>query len=229
MDRSAEMDKISKQIALESAEAEAWGTKEGYSLSGLKIAEYLSEETTAFAAKITKNGKVVGYAKNDGHGGSTLVEATGLDNKDYGKLETWVDTLVERHGEQKWIDRNVKSMTKTGVDFILLYRQGSQTQIIGDYGKKAEVIANSNKKFGCEPYKVYDLTATSGKARADAADLKTAKWKAKIKADMKSRGLDAVVFYVNEKGGTSAKPFKIVADADKFSKTVKGAELVVLL
>ena len=33
----------------------------------------LSEETNAFAADIWVDGKNVGFAKNDGHGGNTMV------------------------------------------------------------------------------------------------------------------------------------------------------------
>ncbi len=37
----------------------------------LKIADHMSEETTAFTAEIFINGRCAGYAKNDGRGGST--------------------------------------------------------------------------------------------------------------------------------------------------------------
>jgi len=40
-------------------------------LKNIKIAEHLSEETTAFTADIFVNGKKVGYARNDGRGGCT--------------------------------------------------------------------------------------------------------------------------------------------------------------
>lgn len=40
-------------------------------LKKLKIAEHMSEETTAFTAEIYVNGKHAGYAKNDGRGGCT--------------------------------------------------------------------------------------------------------------------------------------------------------------
>ncbi len=33
----------------------------------------LSQETTAFAADVWVNGKLAGYAKNDGHGGATMI------------------------------------------------------------------------------------------------------------------------------------------------------------
>jgi len=44
-------------------------------LKKIKIAEHMSEETTAFTADIYIDGKQAGYAKNDGHGGSTYYHA----------------------------------------------------------------------------------------------------------------------------------------------------------
>lgn len=43
-------------------------------LRKLKIAEHMSEETTAFTADIFVDGKEAGYAKNDGRGGSTFCQ-----------------------------------------------------------------------------------------------------------------------------------------------------------
>jgi hypothetical protein len=48
----------------------------------------LSQETTAFAADVWVDGKKVGYAKNDGHGGNTMVH-----------LDPSVRTAVEAYGK----------------------------------------------------------------------------------------------------------------------------------
>ena len=40
-------------------------------IKNIKVAEHLSEETTAFTADIFVNGKKAGYARNDGRGGDT--------------------------------------------------------------------------------------------------------------------------------------------------------------
>ena len=42
-------------------------------LKKIKVSESQSEETTAFTADIYIDGKNAGYAKNDGHGGCTLI------------------------------------------------------------------------------------------------------------------------------------------------------------
>jgi hypothetical protein len=51
----------------------------------------LSQETTAFAADVWVDGKKVGYAENDGHGGCTLVR---LDPSVRDAVETHAKTLV---------------------------------------------------------------------------------------------------------------------------------------
>jgi hypothetical protein len=40
-------------------------------LKKIRVVEAFSEETTAFSADLYINGKLVGYTKNDGHGGET--------------------------------------------------------------------------------------------------------------------------------------------------------------
>jgi len=46
-------------------------------LKKIKVAEHLSEETTAFTADVYVDGKCVGYAKNNGQGGETYVYCNG--------------------------------------------------------------------------------------------------------------------------------------------------------
>lgn len=44
-------------------------------LKNVKFSEHMSEETNAFTADVCVDGKVCGYAKNDGCGGSTNVQS----------------------------------------------------------------------------------------------------------------------------------------------------------
>jgi hypothetical protein len=46
-------------------------------LKKIRVVEAFSEETTAFSADLYINGKLVGYTKNDGHGGETDVYCNG--------------------------------------------------------------------------------------------------------------------------------------------------------
>jgi hypothetical protein len=46
-------------------------------LKKIRVVEAFSEETTAFSADLYINGKLVGYTKNDGHGGETDVYCHG--------------------------------------------------------------------------------------------------------------------------------------------------------
>ena len=60
-------------------------------LKNVKIAQYLSEETTAFAASIYVDGKKAGTAKNDGHGGPNFVDWN--DNELGRQVEAWANAL----------------------------------------------------------------------------------------------------------------------------------------
>lgn len=213
----------------EQAEARAWATKEGYALSGLKVFEAGSEETTCFVSNITKNGVKVGDAKNEGHGGSTMVWVKGtLSVKEADMLETFVDSEVELQGQKKWMDRQSKSMAKKGVDFVLFFKVGSAMNVIGDYGKKEVVVANAVKQFKSQPVAVIDLTATSAKVRAELDAVKNAKWQAKAKEQFKAAGCVVVVFYVNDNGAMGCKGFRGGDASAVFAATVKNPKVVAL-
>lgn len=51
-------------------------------LKNIKIAAFMSQETTSFVADIYVNGKKVGYAHNEGTGGSTNCQPYGVENFD---------------------------------------------------------------------------------------------------------------------------------------------------
>lgn len=107
-------------------------------LKKIKVAEHMSEETTAFTAELFVNGKNIGYVKNDGRGGCTdyhnnpdekskeaLREAEAfcltLPEVDYGifkhkmDLETFIDELLDKHLKEK----EQKKLEKKMVDTII--------------------------------------------------------------------------------------------------------------
>lgn len=90
----------------------AYAAQEGYALKGLKIFEAMSEETTAFVAKITRRGKVVGEAKNEGMGGSTFIHVDGVKGADLTMLEFWVDAAVFDEVERREIQRVVSKCAR---------------------------------------------------------------------------------------------------------------------
>lgn len=65
-------------------------------LKKLKIAEHMSEETTAFTADIYVDGKKAGYAKNDGHGGCTFYQAYDGKRSLIEAAEKFCETLPDR-------------------------------------------------------------------------------------------------------------------------------------
>lgn len=107
-------------------------------LKKIKVAEHMSEETTAFTAELFVNGVNIGYVKNDGRGGCTdyynnpdvkskellrEVEAycLTLPEIDYGSfkhkmdLETFIDELLDKHLKEK----AQKQLDKKMVDAII--------------------------------------------------------------------------------------------------------------
>jgi hypothetical protein len=105
-------------------------------LKKIKVAEHMSEETTAFTAELFVDGKNIGYVKNDGRGGCTdyysnpdeksrkalqAAEAycLTLPEVDYGafkhkmNLETFIDELLEKHLKEKDQIKLTKKMVNT--------------------------------------------------------------------------------------------------------------------
>jgi hypothetical protein len=81
----------------------------------------LSQETTAFAADVWVDGKKVGTAENNGHGGNTLV-----------RLDPAVRALVEAHG---------KTLVPAEYSFV------SGTEWVVDQLVEAEIQKREDKKF----------------------------------------------------------------------------------
>lgn len=95
------------------AAAKAFAAKHGIALKGIKIFLPGSEETTCFTAQLTQHGKVIGYAKNDGQGGNTLVhiqpefKLEGFDD------ETFVDAVIHEETTRKETARVLASVRRT--------------------------------------------------------------------------------------------------------------------
>lgn len=60
-------------------------------LKKIKVHNDMSEETTCFSAEVYADGKLIGYAKNNGHGGSTDIDS--LRRDELRKAEEWARTL----------------------------------------------------------------------------------------------------------------------------------------
>jgi len=75
-----------------------------------------SQETICFTADIYANGKKVGYAENDGHGGCTMArtdKGNDLDNSPL--LERWIDDVTNEEVNKKELAKTIskiKSSTK---------------------------------------------------------------------------------------------------------------------
>lgn len=93
-------------------------------LRNIKVNERFSEETTQFTADIYVDNKKVGYAKNDGQGGSTYYNSYGGKRVQMAAAEAYTKTLpstVVDLGDRKftiesdlenWIDLQVEAFLK---------------------------------------------------------------------------------------------------------------------
>ena len=96
-------------------------------LKALKLNLTFSRETYCFTTKIHADGKDVGYAENDGHGGCTFVtlNATGIAlNLDRKAIEDKVDDLVHEAAKAKDIARMVRKVRKDMNDKVLFIKAG---------------------------------------------------------------------------------------------------------
>ena len=104
-------------------------------LKNIKISELASEETTYFKADIFRDGKKVGYANNDGHGGCTNYNRyEGYDYSVIQEIEEYCKTLPPivytkaEHGWEHtipmtlehWIDDEIEKHLKAKADKALL-------------------------------------------------------------------------------------------------------------
>lgn len=108
-------------------------------LKKLHISRQLSEETIAYTAEVYWSGRLVGYIRNDGHGGSSCLSlaspgsrsdldaaqtyakaqehdfGAGLGVLPFDDLEDFVDHLVgeemDRQDAQRWLTRAMKTKT----------------------------------------------------------------------------------------------------------------------
>ena len=123
-------------------------------LKNLKIAKFMSEETTCFQATIYVDGKIAGTAQNDGHGGCTYchldpkfrhIEAQKFtipcycdgDEKDciickgtgtfVGSLDEYLDHVVDASLKEKERNDFKKKLVKKGLNYMIV----SEGQFIG--------------------------------------------------------------------------------------------------
>lgn len=86
-------------------------------LKKIKVSEIMSEETTAFVAEIYVDGINAGYAKNDGHGGSTFYHAHEGKRKLIEKAEAYLakQPKIKVEGLSFELDSNLE----TKIDMLL--------------------------------------------------------------------------------------------------------------
>ena len=118
-------------------------------IKNLKVAEFLSEETVAFSASLYWDGKKVGEASNDGHGGANRILLLGKSGKwdrelmdemakeaethtwtyegltEPHSLDSYISQLVEDKQEEKFLKKECRKNT--------LFRIPGKTYKDGEY------------------------------------------------------------------------------------------------
>jgi hypothetical protein len=132
-------------------------------LKNVKFYERMSEETNAFTADIFVNGKNVGYAKNDGHGGCTdyhhnsakdreIIDAAEKHcltlppiNYSFGEidmnLENKIDQLFEEWLKAKGENKLQKKLQKDMLEALCIKRDGGYEMLTWKSGKIPLTIA----------------------------------------------------------------------------------------
>lgn len=118
-------------------------------LKNFKHLNSLSEETLCFTAKVCLDGKVVGDARNQGHGGCTIVHINDNDvarMKSMTEWETIVDELSFKELEKKETAKLSKAVKKQLERDILFTRKGKEFEgryFVFKKGNTSPEVANA--------------------------------------------------------------------------------------
>lgn len=122
------------------------------SLKSIKTVKWMSEETICFTANIVLDGKVIGFASNEGHGGCTFChfntpadEAKALafaKNANANDFKGWefladkgmsfdclIDILVERNDHAKANEKIIKKVKKDMLDKVVFVKEGEDAKM----------------------------------------------------------------------------------------------------
>ena len=110
-------------------------------LKRLQICANLSEETTAFTADVWIDGKKAGWAKNDGHGGATIVHVgdraihaalrehgAALVPAEYKSFTPGDEWVVDRLVEEACVAKELARVAKKAARLDVEYRESCATR-----------------------------------------------------------------------------------------------------
>lgn len=90
-------------------------------LKKIKVAEFMSQETTSFVADLYVDGVKAGYCHNEGTGGSTMIRVDSVDQKTLlNKAEAWAKTLPPNVSEYGTLPMDLESVVD---DLLYAYLQ----------------------------------------------------------------------------------------------------------
>lgn len=89
----------------------------------------LTEETYCFSAEVHLDGKRIGTAKNEGHGGETRLDLDKfglIPHEDYNEVIGVIDELVDDAVKQKAIDKDMRTAAKKLAKTLVFRTKGQR-------------------------------------------------------------------------------------------------------
>ena len=152
-------------------------------LKNIKVNLTFSEETTMFQADIFANGKKIGYAQNDGHGGPDCYNAYEGQREALREAEKFAETLPSDFYEfggkkhefkmnlEHWIGKQVDAHLKAKEDAKLLKKMETKVIIERANGTHSELGYKSKMKIKDMPQHLVEKLVSAAKASLQEGDV----------------------------------------------------------
>jgi hypothetical protein len=152
-------------------------------LKNIKVNLTFSEETTMFQADIFANGKKIGYANNDGHGGCTWYNAYEGQREALNEAEAFAQTLPSDFYEfggkkheikmnlEHWIDKQVDTHLQTKEDAKMQKNMETKVIIKRANGTYSEMEYSTKIKIKDMPQHLVEKLVSAAKASLQEGDV----------------------------------------------------------
>jgi hypothetical protein len=112
-------------------------------IKSFKTVKWMSEETICFTASVLIDGKVIGEASNEGHGGSTFVRFIGdarqIWNSHSDVITDYVDTLADAEVNKKEIARIVAKIRRDAIKKVQYLKMTTQKGFVAGFKNITDV------------------------------------------------------------------------------------------
>lgn len=106
-------------------------------IKSFKTVKWMSEETICFTASVLIDGKVIGEASNEGHGGCTFVRFIGDARQTWGNhssiIADYVDTLADSEVNKKEVARIVAKIRRDAIKKVQYIKTTTQKGFVAGF------------------------------------------------------------------------------------------------